>query len=306
MAEVIVIGHTNPDTDSIVSAIAYARLKVGLEGGSYVAGRCGELNEETKYVLKLANLDEPELVEDLSGKRVILVDHNEFSQGCKGIENAEILEIVDHHKLNFSYPVPIYVLTEPLGSTATIITKLYLREGIEISKELALALLGAILSDTVVLRSSTTTETDKKLAEKLAEIARIEDLEHFGIELKRRKASMANKSAREVIIEDFKEFDFPKGKVGIGQVELVDFEEVESRKEELIKAMESLRKEKGFTLLALMATNIIKGDTRLLCVGQIEKVEEAFGKKVEGNEVYLESVMSRKKEVVPKLQKVFS
>ena len=306
MTEIIVIGHKNPDTDSIVSAIAYARLKVELGEESYIAGRCGEPNEETKYVLKLANLSEPKLVEDVSGKKVVLVDHNELSQACTGIENAEILEIVDHHKLNFSYPVPIYVLTEPLGSTATIITKLYLREKVEIGKELALALLGAILSDTVELRSSTTTETDRRLAEKLAELAEIEDLERFGVEVKKRKANIANKTATDVLLEDFKEFEFPKGKVGIAQVELVDFEEVDKRKKELIMAMERLKKEKGLALVALMATNIIKGDTRLLCVGELGRVEEAFGKRVEKNEVYLENVMSRKKDVVPKLQKVFS
>lgn len=307
MTEIIVIGHKNPDTDSIVAAIVYAFLKNKIDNrNNYIAARCGEINKETKAVLKKASLNEPISIENISGKKVILIDHNEFTQACDGIEKAEILEVIDHHKINFSYPLPIYYYAEPIGSTSTIIAKFFFEKNIIIEKNIALALLAAILSDTVVFKSSTTTNEDYEIAKKLAEIAKIKDIEAFGIEIKKEKASIIGKSIEEIVLSDFKEYKFKKGKVGIGQIEIVDFEEVEERKKEIINGMEKIKNNEKFDLILLMATNIILGDTQLLCVGDIEKVEMAFNAKVEENCVYLKNIMSRKKDVVPKIEKIFS
>jgi manganese-dependent inorganic pyrophosphatase len=308
MEEIIIIGHKNPDTDSIVSAIGLAYLKNNennLKERKFIPARCGELNEETKFVLSQANLEEPILIEDITEKSVILVDHNEFSQAADGIEKAKIISIVDHHKINFSYPEPIHCHTEPVGSTSTIVADWLLNSNIKIEKNLAIALLGGILSDTVVFKSSTTTQKDKDIAEQLAKIAEIDDIEKFGIEIKKAKSSLGGLTPREIIMKDFKEYEFPNGKVGISQIEIVDFEEANQRKEEILNEMENIMKEKNYDLVLLMVTNIIKGDTDLFCVGNLEKVEKAFNKKVENNSVYLENVMSRKKDIVPKIQAVF-
>ena len=302
--EVYIFGHMNPDTDSICSAIVYAQYKRS-KGLKARAARIGELNPETKFVLDYFSVDEPELIEDVRGRKVILVDHNEFSQSAKGIEEAEILEVIDHHKIKFSYGKPIFFLSKPLGSTATIIAEILLNEGYEIDGKVAGLLLAAILSDTVVFKSITTTATDKEIAKKLGEIAGIEDIEKFGIEIKKAKASIRGLDSEDVIYSDFKDFIFSGKKVGIGQVEIVDTSEVEEMREKLLEKMNEILKAKGYELLILMITNIIECGSELLVVGNTDMVKKAFGKEVKDNAIYLEGVMSRKSEVVPKLEEAF-
>ena len=301
---IYVIGHKNPDTDSICSAIAYARLKNKLGEGEFKPARCGAVNPETKFVLEKFGVEEPELLENASGKELILVDHNEFSQAVDGIENAKIVEVVDHHKVNFNYSEPIYFLVKPLGSTATIIAEKYFEAGIEIDKEIAGILLGAILSDTVVFKSPTTTEKDKEIAKKLAAIAGIDDIEKFGIEVKKAKSNLEGMSEEEIIKGDFKIYEFAGKKVGIGQVEIVDYDQVKGREDKIISEMEKMIGE-GFDLIVLMVTNIMDESSLLLVVGNVAKVEEAFGKKVENNRILLPGVMSRKKQVVPKIEEAY-
>ncbi len=301
---IYVIGHKNPDTDSICSAIAYARLKNKLGKGEFKPVRCGPVNPETKFILEKFGVEAPELLENASGKELILVDHNEFSQAVDGIENAKIVEVVDHHKVNFNYSEPIYFLVKPLGSTATIIAEKYFEAGIEPEKEIAGILLGAILSDTVVFKSPTTKEKDKEIAKKLAAIAGIDDIEKFGIEVKKAKSNLEGMSEEEIIKGDFKEFTFGDKKVGIGQVEIVDYDQVKGREDKIISEMEKMIGE-GYDLVVLMVTNIMDESSLLLVVGNVAKVEEAFGKKVENNRVLLPGVMSRKKQVVPKIEEAY-
>ncbi len=304
MNEVYVTGHKNPDTDAICSAIAYADFKRRIGEENVVAVRCGDINPETRYVLDKFSLPEPEFLSDATDRRLILVDHNEFDQSVKNIEKAQILEILDHHKINFRYPEPIYFLSKPLGSTSTIIAERYFEKKIDLERDIAGALLSAILSDTVVFRSKTTTERDREVAEKLARIADIGNMEEFGIELKKAKSSLKGLTASEIILSDFKDFNFNRNKVGIGQIEIVDSEEIERRRRELTDGLEELRREKGYKLVVLMVTNIMERSSELLAVGDISKIEKAFGKSVKENSVYL-NVMSRKKEVVPPLERVF-
>ncbi|ODS37514.1 MAG: manganese-dependent inorganic pyrophosphatase [Candidatus Altiarchaeales archaeon WOR_SM1_79] len=305
MDKVYITGHKNPDTDTICSAIAYADFKRKTGEKNVVAARCGDINPETKYVLDRFSLPEPEFLSDASEKRLILVDHNEFDQSIENIEKAQILEILDHHKINFKYPEPIYFLSKPLGSTSTIIAEKYFEWKVDLDKNIAGALLSAILSDTVVFRSVTTTERDKEMAEKLAEISGIEDIEEFGIEVKKAKSSLKGLTASEIILSDFKDFNFNWNKVGIGQIEIVDSEESDRRRRELIKGLKELRIEKRYKLVVLIVTNIMEEGSELLAVGDISKIEEAFGKPVEENSVYLKGVMSRKKEIVPPLERAF-
>ncbi len=305
MPDVYVIGHRAPDTDSICSAIAYARFKREVEGVDAEAARADELNPETKYVLEYFGVEEPPLLEDASGKKLVLVDHNEFSQAVKGVERAEIVEVLDHHRIDFKYPEPIRFHVEPVGSTATLIAEKYFDRKADIPREVAGMLLAAILSDTVVFRSATCTPRDRDVALKLAEIVQV-DPEKFGVEIKKAKASLKGKTAAEILMSDFKDYEFGGVKVGIGQVEVVDLSEALERKKEILQEMERKRSEEGYGLILMMLTDIIKEGTELLAVGdKLDIVEKAFGKRVEDGSVYLEGVMSRKKQVVPPVEKAF-
>lgn len=303
--KIYIVGHKNPDTDSICSPIAYADY-LRKKGREAVAVRTGKINEETRFVLNYFNFKTPRFLANARGKKIILLDHNEKIQSPDNIAEAKILEVIDHHKINFEISEPIYFLVEPLGSTATLIAKKYLVDRtIKITKEIAGILLSAILSDTVVFRSTTTTKEDIEIAKKLAKIAKIKDVEKFGIEIKKKKAVLKGLSAEQILKTDFKIFDFSGKKVGIGQVEICDPNEIRERKTELIKDFEKILKKEKFDLLVLMATDIIKIGTEILAVGQTEYLEKAFGKKIKEHSFYLEGVMSRKKEVVPVLMKVF-
>ena len=296
-----VIGHKNPDTDAIVSAIAYSYF-LKQKGIEAIPGRIGEINSETKFVLEHFNVEKPLLVEYSENDSYYLVDHNAREESIDGLKDEQILGVVDHHRIALRTKIPIYYHAEPIGSTSTIITKFMKKEGVEIPREIAGILLSGILSDTVIFRSVTTTEEDKKIAEELAKIADI-NIEEFGIKMKKIFADVSKLSADEIVKRDMKFFDFPKGKFAVGQVEQVDWD-IMGRKEELLKALEKI-KEEGYELVALMITNILEESTRLIFAGNESIIEKAFGKP-ENNEIYLKGVMSRKKQIVPKVQAVMS
>ncbi len=305
---VYVIGHKKPDTDTIVSAMAYAEFKKRL-GLDAVAARAGELNPETKFVFEKFGAEPPVLLENARGKKLILVDHNEASQMVDGYDEAEILEIIDHHRLGgFVTAKPIFVHIEPIGSTTTIIAKFFFNREFEIPADLAKLMVSAILSDTVIFRSPTCTEEDKEVAHRLAEIAGLKDLEKLGIDMFKAKSRIAEKTPREIILTDFKEYIFGGVKVGIGQVETVDLSEVEAKRNEILREMKTLASERNYGLLIMMLTDIINRGSLLLYVSQKpELFKEIFGRVYEleprgENAYYIKGLMSRKKQVVPPIQ----
>jgi len=265
--KIYIVGHKNPDTDSICSAIAYADYLKKL-GKKAVAVKTGEINPETKFVLDYFKIKIPELLASAKGKKLIFLDFNEKTQAPNNIDKAEILEVIDHHKINFEYPEPIFFQNEPIGSTATIIARKYLNDKkTKMTKKIAGLLLSAILSDTLVFRSPTTTKEDIEIAKKLSKISKIKNLKKFGIEIKTKKATLRGLSAENIIFSDFKLFDFSGKKVGIGQIEVCDPKETRKRKNELIEKLKEILKKENYTLLALMVTNIIIIGTELLAVG---------------------------------------
>jgi len=302
--KIYIVGHKNPDTDSICAPIAYAFI-LKKKGKNVISVRTGEINPETKFVLNYFKVNVPETLKNAAGKTLILLDHNEPSQSPNNIDKAKILEVIDHHKISFSWPEPVYFLTEPAGATSTIIAKIFFENKIKIPRKIAGILLSAILSDTVVFRSPTTTKEDIEISKKLAKISKIKNLEKFGIEIKKKKATIIGQTSENIIFSDFKIFDFFGKKVGIGQVEVCDLKEVNERKEELIEKLKEICQKENYNLLLLMATNIIKESSQLLGVGEINYLEKAFRKKVVNNSLYLPGVMSRKKQVVPPLMKAF-
>lgn len=307
MKEVIYItGHKQPDTDTICSAIAYADY-LRQKGREAVACRTGKINPETKFVLDYFKVEKPQFLASAKGKKVILLDHNEKTQTPEGIEKAEIIEVIDHHKVNFEYENPILFHTEPIGSTSSIIAKKYFEDKkVKLSTKIAGLLLSAILSDTVVFRSPTTTKEDIEIAKQLTKIVKIKNLEKFGIEIKKSKASLKGLKAKDILFSDFKEYRFGKIKLGGGQAEVCGLKEVKKREKELLEEIEESAKKGKYDLFIFTATDIIKKGSLLLFWEKGNYIKKAFGKTPKNNTLYLKGVMSRKKQILPPLAKLFS
>ncbi|MFC7009747.1 manganese-dependent inorganic pyrophosphatase [Halalkalicoccus salilacus] len=302
---VYVIGHQQPDTDTICSALAYARLKQA-QGADVVPARAGTVNPETRFVLDRWDVEIPTLIDDAVADRLILVDHNEYSQAVSGARDAEIVEIVDHHRIgDIETSDPIFFRNEPVGSTATILTQLYDEADETIDTETAGLLLSGLLSDTVVLRSPTTTDTDQVIADRLAETAGV-DYEEYGKELLQQKSKLGEKQPREMVLSDFKEFEFGSHYVGIGQIETVEQEVVLEQRDAILAAMNELVTERDYTVLLLLVTDVLAEESTVLIAGDhVDTVESALDTTVRDQEAVLPGVMSRKKQVVPPLKNAF-
>ena len=304
---VIVFGHKNPDTDSICAAIAVADLKskLGLECKPVTQG---ELTPESKFVLDKFGLSTPETVTSVAGQKVILVDHSDLAQSPDDLSKAEILGIIDHHKLgDVTTPNPLECWIWPVGCTCTVIKAMYEFYGVEIPKNIAGAMLCAILSDTVIFKSATCTDDDKKACEGLAGIAGVSDMTGLGMEMFKVKSAVDKDSPRDLLFRDYKDFNMGGNKVGIGQLEVVDLSIVEPVKGALYDEMKKVKEEGNRDAVYLMLTDIMKEGTEMLVLADDPSaVQKAFGKPVEGNSVWLDGVMSRKKQVVPNFEKAYA
>lgn len=302
---IFVIGHINPDTDSICSAIAYAhylreRHSIG-RNVEIIPVRAGNLNNETKFVLKYFRVKQPPLLKDGKNKNLILVDHNEISLAIKNIRKANILEIIDHHRIGDVETIhPIPFENEPRGATSSIIGERYYCFHVPFTKQMAGLILSGILSDTVLLNSPTTTYKDKILARRLAKIANV-DIESYGRKMLEVGCDLINHSANKIIVTDFKTFGDYSHRAGIGQIMVVDTNTALKRKDELLKEMERIAKKKHFAYIFLMITNILTLQTNLLVVGDIKKVKKVFKRPIKENMVILPNTVSRKKQIQPKV-----
>lgn len=232
---------------------------------------------------------------------LILVDHNEVSQAVDNVENAEILEVIDHHRLGSLETVnPVFFRNEPVGCTATIIWQMFHEKNIEIPENIAGILCSAILSDTLIFRSPTCTVLDKQAAEELARIAGI-DPEEFAKEMFTAGSTLRDKSAEEIFYNDFKTFDNNGLIIGIGQVTSMSQKELGDISVRMKPFLEKKYKEKGLDMAFFMLTNIINEETKMLCYGKsaAELIKNAFGVEVADNEAQMKSVVSRKKQIVP-------
>ena len=233
-------------------------------------------------------------------KRVVLVDHNELSQSVPGLEEADILEIIDHHRLaDIQTNNPIYVRNEPVGSTNTIIAGMFQDRGLMPSEKMAGMMAAAIISDTVMFKSPTCTNRDRRTAERMARIANV-SLEELGRDIF--SASVENKSTEELLTSDYKEFHIAGYDFAVAQITCVDSPIMLERKAEFVALMEKIMAQKGLTMVILMLTDVLLEGTQLIYVGNHEKtIQNAFGVKPKDNCVFLPKIMSRKKQVVPML-----
>lgn len=305
--KIYIIGHKSPDLDSVAATISYAGLKNTLENTDrYVPAVAGKINKETKYSLEKFGFDVPVKLDSIAGKMVILVDHNEASQSAVGIEDADVVEILDHHKLDFKNVEPITVTIKPWGASCTLIADLYLNNTVAIGKNLAGLMLSAILVDTVITKSPTCTEVDREIIDRLASLAGIIDWEKFGMEIFKVRSDISDLSDLEIIKSDFKDFVLGDNKFGIGQVETADLKQFEPREDKLLLEMEKLMQTGSYHSVILFLTDIINVGSKFLVVSKdIKKVEEALGAKLENKKVYISGIVSRKKQVAPKFSEVF-
>jgi manganese-dependent inorganic pyrophosphatase len=284
----IVIGHKSPDTDATCSAIVYAKLN------NAEARVMGPINKETEHALKKFGAETPKVWKG-EGDEFILVDHNEAEQSIGSYEN--VVEILDHHKLKIETGKPIKICVEPLGSTCTMIAQKHFEQ---LTKKQAGLLLSAILSDTVIFKSPTTTKTDIEIAKKLAGIVGINEKE-YGLELKKAGMSLEGMSIQQIVKKDYKEYILKGKKFFIGQVENADLKETLKLKEQLLIQMKKM----NYDYTLLMLTDIIKETTELLVIGDEREIGKIFGN-VKNNSITLPKVMSRKKQIVPPITKHFS
>ena len=301
--EILIFGHKNPDTDSICSSIVMADLENKL-GKHCIATRIGKINKETQFVLDYLKLEAPKMIDKAEdGQEVILVDHNEATQSIDNIENAKILKVIDHHTMNFKAPYQLYYRTEPVGCTATVLYKIYKENNIEMTKEIAILCLSSIISDTLLFKSPTCTEDDIKVANALQKIANI-DMQEYGLEMLKAGTDLGEFSEEELVNLDAKAFDKGDTKFVIAQVNTVSIEDVLKRQQELESAINSEIDKKGLQLFVFAITDILNSNSKLIVLGKKASVtEKAFEKKLENNTMFLEGVVSRKKQILPNIDK---
>lgn len=234
-------------------------------------------------------------------RRVLLVDHAEIGQSIKGVEKADVVEILDHHHVgDIETASPIPATFDPVGSTATLIVERFKAAGLRPEESTAKMLLAAILSDTVILNSPTTTDRDREVVKVLEELLDL-DAEEFGREMFEASSDVSDLSAEDIVNRDAKEYGTSAGdKVSVSQIETVGTGLLQ-RKDELLEALEALRAQNGYVFSALMVTDITEGGTQLLCAGNCTSVEKAFDDRIKEGAIDLPGVMSRKKQVAPAL-----
>ena len=232
-------------------------------------------------------------------KRIVLVDHNEAAQSVPGLDEAEILEIIDHHRLaDIQTNYPIYVRNEPVGSTNTIIASMFQDKGLMPSEKMAGMMAAAIISDTVMFKSPTCTERDVRTAERMARIANV-SLEELGKEIF--AASLENRSAEDLLHADYKEFHIAGHDLAVAQVTCVDSPKMLERKEEFLALMQKQAKKEDYSMVILMLTDVLLEGTQIIYVGDDETIQQAFNVTPKDSTVFLPKIMSRKKQVIPML-----
>ncbi|MCL1989667.1 MAG: manganese-dependent inorganic pyrophosphatase [Defluviitaleaceae bacterium] len=299
-----IFGHQNPDTDTITSAIVMADLQNAL-GNPSTAYRLGELNKETAFALDYFKVDTPELLTTVDDQdTVILVDHNEFAQSVAGIEKATPYMVVDHHRVaGFSSSEPLFFRIEPVGCTATILYRMYLENNIEIKPEIAGLMASAIVSDSLLFKSPTCTAFDREVCLKLAQIANIE-IETYGLDLLKAGTDLSDLSVDQMLTIDAKVFTMNGISARIAQINTVDIEGVMTRQPDIETEMNNAIAAESLDLFMFVITDIMNSNSQAIVLGdRIDLVEKAFDTTLEQHAAYLPGVVSRKKQIVPPLEK---
>ena len=296
---ILVVGHKNPDSDSICSALVATEL-LKARGVEAMPIRQGEINRETQHILEVAGAEVPELRTSVAGEKIWLVDYSDLAQAPDDVAEAEILGIVDHHRLGDVMTVnPMEAWIWPVGCTNTVLFNMFKIEGHEISPQIAKLMMSAILSDIVGFTSPTCTQKDKDAVEELARIADVCDVDAFIKDLLIAKTNIEGLSAAELVEKDLKGYPFNGRDVVVGQVELATLEQVDGMIDALESDLERRCAEESLAFAAVMLTDITTAQTRLLYKG--EWAEKLTQHEKDGM-LMMENTLSRKKQGWPWLQ----
>ncbi|MET1219856.1 MAG: manganese-dependent inorganic pyrophosphatase [Glaciecola sp.] len=302
-----VVGHKIPDSDSICGALSIAYLKNQI-GEEAIPTRLGDVSPETQFILDKFGFEAPELKMSYAGEEVYIVDHTEKTQAPDDIDEATVVGVVDHHKLgDLTTSTPLECWIRPVGCSNTIVKMMYDFYNVEIPPAYAGLMMCAILSDTVIFKSPTCTTADIKCVEALAEIAGIEDYKALGMEMFKVKSAVQGTPVRDLVMRDFKDFDMHGNLVGIGQLEVIDLSVFDEIKADLAADIMKLKEEGNRHSVMLLLTDIMKEGSLMLIASDNETIiADAYGVTVDNAEVWLDGVLSRKKQVVPPLQDAFA
>ena len=304
--KMIVLGHQNPDCDSLCSAIGLSALfnKLGKDATPALQG---EPNPEALFLLEQSGLPQPEIKTSVAGEEIFIVDYSDWNQGTADMKQAKICGIVDHHKLGgLVTSAPLDCWIRAVGCTNTIIKEMFDYYEVDIPKDIASAMMCAILSDTVIFKSPTCTKIDTKVTKQLAKIAEIEDFKAIGLEMFKVKSQVDGVPFRDLVKRDFKNFEMHGNKVGIGQLEVVDLSIFDTKKDDLIADIKKLKEEEGYETVLLILTDIMAmGSQILVATSSIDIIEKAWDIKVENDQFWLKGCLSRKKQVIPFLEPAY-
>jgi manganese-dependent inorganic pyrophosphatase len=293
--KIISIGHKNPDTDSVLSAILVSRFGKKIFGFEIEAVIANNINNETKFVLDFLKLKEPRLLKKIKNEKVIMVDTTEPKQIINGLTEDNLMAIIDHHNLGgLKSSRPIYTRVEPIGCTGSVIYKILKEKDIKIDKISAILMATCILSDTLNFNSPTTTNDDKKILKELNKIAKL-DIQEFVRELFAAKSSLKGVSISDIISKDYKQFDMGKYKVGIGVWETTNPDGVNLQKDEIIPVLIKKKEKEKMDYMFFAVIDIIKNNSYLYIIGD---EEEELAK---DNILFSKGTVSRKKQLVPPL-----
>lgn len=313
-SKILVVGHRNPDNDSIAAAVGYAHLKNALaardgeaDAVEYVPARLGPLPVESAWILEQNDIAEPVLIDNVNPvmrdgeevkQQVILVDHNEIGQAAPGIESADVVEIIDHHRIaDVTTANPILFLNLPIGSTATIVTLQFRQTGIELPDSIARVLLSAILTDTVIMKSPTCTQVDVDQVNFLADKLGIDAVE-YGMSIFRTRGGEDKMPINKLVEADSKEFKVSDDvTVLIAQRETVDLPCVMAREAEIRDHMKKLVEEGGYEFALLLVTDILAEGSQFIVEGDASRVNRVFGIECCEGGNWMSGVLSRKKQV---------
>ncbi|AKP66548.1 manganese-dependent inorganic pyrophosphatase [Companilactobacillus ginsenosidimutans] len=303
----LVVGHKNPDTDAVVAAIAFSHFQNEMGMNTEPVAQ-GEPNKETKFVFDKFDYKYPRITTVADTDKVMLVDHNEDQQSFDNIHDVEVTYVIDHHRIaNFNTNLPLYYRAEPLGCTSTILWKMYNEEKVEVPGNIAGLMASAIISDTLLLKSPTTTDEDKAALKSLSETAGI-DYQSWGMEMLKAGTDLDDKSTQDLIDMDAKSFDMNGKSVRIAQVNTVDVDHTLEREADFVKDITNENSSNGYNLFVLLITNIMTSDTTGIIIGDDDAIatfESALNTKVSDNKAALPGVVSRKKQIVPPLNEKF-
>lgn len=307
MGEIKVIWHKVPDTDSTLSSLILTEYlnRKWYKANAYLLW---ELNKETEYILDLFNINKPEIITSLAhGTRVALVDHNEKYQTLDNIDDLIVHYIVDHHKIDFKSFIPLNIRMEALGSTCSVLYKMYREAGYDIDEKIAKMMLAWIISDTLLFKSATTTKEDVEMAKELQIIAKIDNLEQFALAMFDAKSDLWDISVEDLIKYDYKEFEVWNKKIWAGTLETTSPDYALWRKDEIIWWLEKIKKENNLDFIMLSIVDIIwEKNISIVLDEDAGVVEKVFNCKVENNFADLKRRLSRKKQIVPDLTEYFS